>query len=291
MIVRRRGGRVGAIIFSFLGWLLGDADGAALQIERGPYSSGKAFVSGVVDGAKERFLLDTGSAMTLVKGKRYVGYTNSGQFRFKSAAGIEQSSTFIRLSSLRIDTSVFTNVMVGRPDFAHSENTLGIDILGQRTFALVFKPKPALVLNVQGMPGPPEKLLPSDHGHLLIPVTIGESQSGGMWDTGSGTTFVDPEFIKSHQDDFKATNIYMSGFDGAGKSLLLQLFRARKITVGRVGFENVNVVSGSMSLPPELAAKQVSVVVGFNLIRQANWYFDPANGLWNCVKPAGAGAG
>jgi hypothetical protein len=258
--------------------------GAALQIVPGAFSSGKAYFACTFDGAKERCLLDTGSAMTLVTDtKFFASYTNLGAFRFKSAAGIAQQTETIQIGSIQIDDVTFSNVKIGRAKFRGAEKTLGIDFLGRQPFAVSFQPQNVLVLNASRPKLPQTTLAVSPQGLLSIPIGVSGVQIHALWDTGVALTTVDKGFMEEHPENFRPTKNYVNGVDGAGKSMLLQVFRARKITIADRNFENVHVVAVDLSLLRE-ANKDIQAVVGFNLIRKANWFFDAKNRLWKCER-------
>jgi hypothetical protein len=263
------------------------AQAASLQIAFGPYSSGKAYVSCVIDGAKERCFLDTGSAMTLVaNSKRFSAYTNLGNFRFESASGIPQDTETIQVRSIRIDNIEIHNKKIGRTDFPGAENTLGIDVVGRQPFAVNFSPRAVLTLNAERPKLPLTTLEVSPHGLLSIPVELGGIDAHAMWDTGAALTTIDQNFILAHPENFRATKNYMNGVDGAGKSILVQVFRAKKLKIADRTFDNVRVVALDLHTLREGVNKDIQAVIGFNTIRKANWFFDPKNRLWNCdAKP------
>lgn len=254
-----------------------------LQISPGPYSSGKVYVSCIVDGVKERCFLDTGSAMTLVaNSKRFRSYTNIGNLRFESAAGIPQQTETIQLGSIEIDRLASTNKKVGRIKFRGAETTVGIDIVGRQPFALHFQPKAILELNAPRPQLPMTTLQVSPQGLLSIPLELGGRTARALWDTGAALTSIDENFIAAHPENFQPTKNFMNGVDGAGKSILVQVFRAKEIRIADHTFKNVRVVGVDLTMLRNGVHKDVQAVVGFNLIREANWFFDPKSRLWNC---------
>jgi hypothetical protein len=259
----------------------GSLRAAPLQIVSEAYGSGSAYVTCVIDGRKERLFLDTGSAMTiLTNSSRIAGYTNLGIFHFKSAANVAQEVETIQIGSIELDGVVFPRVKVGRASFSRAENALGIDLLRGQPFAVRFTPKPSLDLNPSAPRQTFNNLEISSQGLLAIPVSLGPSDVLALWDTGVSITSIDKEFIAAHPENFKATNKGGTGFDGAGKPLLLQVYRARKIVVAGHAFEDVRVVAADLSLLRENWSKDIQAVVGFNLIRKGNWHFDASNRRW-----------
>jgi predicted aspartyl protease len=263
-------------------WMGVMSHAARLEIVSSAYGSGKSYVTCAIDGVKERCFVDTGSALTIVpNSKRFAAYTNLGAFHFKSAADIAQQIDTIRIGSIQIDEIAFPHVRVGRANFRAVEKTIGNDLIGQQPFAMRFRSRPTLELNAERPASATATLDVSRQGLFAIPVEIGGSVMRALWDTGVSITSVDQAFIASHPEDFKAVNKYSKGFDGAGKPLLLKAFRANKIAIAGHTFEDVYVVAADLSLLRDNLSKEIEAVVGFNLIRKGNWFFDAKNRMWS----------
>jgi hypothetical protein len=257
-------------------------EAAALRVLPGPFASGKAFLSCTFDGVQQSCFLDTGSAMTLVADPdRFSHYPKLGNFRFKSASGNPEEVETIQIRTVIIDEVEFSDTKVGclQPNRA-AESTIGIDLIGRQPFSVTFRRSPSLHLN----PTPPRELsaeLQVDRHRLIsLPIAFDVTETRAMWDTGSSMTAVDRAFVKTHAEDFKPTEEFMKGTDGAGHSLLVKVFRAKKITIGPRSFSNVRVVAVDLSLLRENVSPQIHAVIGFNLIRKADWFFDPQNKSW-----------
>jgi hypothetical protein len=211
---------------------------------------------------------------------KFAAYTNEGAFRFKSASGIEQQTDSIRIGSLKIDNHTFENVKVGRAKFKGAEPMLGIDVLARQPFALRFKNKSGLALNAPRPETPFTTLEVSSHGVVSIPIGMAGKTVRALWDTGAGLTAVDEKFVKAHPDVFKPTKQYASGVDGAGQPMLLQSFRARRLTVGEHTFEDLRVVAVDLSMLRASIHPEINAVLGFNVIRKGDWFFDTKLRLW-----------
>jgi len=258
-------------------------ESATLRVLPGPFASGKAFLSCTFDGVQQSCFLDTGSVMTLLADPdRFSRYPKLGTFRFKSASGIPKEVETIQIHTVVIDKVEFSDTKVGRfqPDRV-ADSTIGIDLVGRQPFSVSFRRSPSLHLN----PTPPRELsaeLQVDKHRLLsLPIAFDATETRAMWDTGSSVTAIDQEFIKAHPEVFKPTKEFMKGTDGAGDTLLVKVFRAKKITIGPRSFRNVRVVAVDLSLLREKISPELHAVIGFNLIRKADWFFDPENKAWS----------
>lgn len=258
---------------------------AALQVVPGAYSSGKPYVRCAIDGVSTRCFLDTGSAMTLVaNSKRFAAYTNAGATSFKSASGVAQRTETIRVSGIQIDDLVFQNVTIGRVNFRGAENTLGIDLVGRQPFVLKFREKDVMILNSARPALPWTTLGVSAQGLLTIPVGVGDNVVRALWDTGVAVTSVDQSFVEGNPQDFVPTKNNVRGVDGAGKAMLLQIYRAKKLAIGDEIFEDVRVVAVDLSVLRESVSKDIQAIVGFNVIGKADWFFDRKSRLWKCER-------
>lgn len=258
---------------------------ATLQVVPGAYSSGKPYVRCTIDGIETRCFLDTGSAMTLVaNSKRFANYTNAGDTSFKSASGIAQHTETIRVGSVQIDEVTFQDLTIGRVNFRGAENTLGIDLVGRQSFALKFGGKDAMILNAPRPALPWTTLGVSAQGLLTIPVGVGNNVVRALWDTGVAVTSVDQSFVLTNPQDFIPMKNYVRGVDGAGKAMLLQMYRAKKLAIGDEIFADVRVIAVDLSLLRESVSKDVQAIVGFNVIRKADWFFDRKSRLWKCER-------
>lgn len=257
---------------------------ASLQIVNRAYSSGKIYLPVRFDEKVARTFLDTGSAATLVANSpQFAKYPKVDELRFKSATAIEQAVDKIQLKSIQLDHLVLTNPAIGRASFPGAETTLGIDVFARQPFALSMRRK-ILNLTPARPSGPATTLQVSQDGLLSIPISVGAQNLYALWDTGAGITTVDQSFIAANPDDFKATKKYMQGTDGAGKPLLVQLFRAKRITVGNETFKNLYVAAVDLAVLRRGISENVHAVIGFNLIAKADWYFDAKTRLWHCER-------
>jgi hypothetical protein len=270
------------IVFLAPGFLsAGDAE--PLHIISGPFGSGQASTFCKFDGVRVDCFLDTGSAMTLlVNSDKLSNHTNTGIFRFKGATGIPQEGETIHIHSALIDGVEFYNLKIGRiPRDTQIRSALGIDLLSRRPFSLTFRFKPSLHLD----PKAPRKLFSTlevgSHHLFTVPLAIGKVDSRAMWDSGAGITVVDEKFIQSHPENFKATDDFETATDGTGKSIPVKAFRAKVIKIGHRTFRNSRVIATDLSVLRANGNPPVQAVIGFNLIRKCDWYFDAKQTKWS----------
>jgi hypothetical protein len=272
------------MIIRFLLLLFGltvGARAAVLDVTPGPFRSGKAYVSCRFDGKAERCFLDTGSAMTLLS-HDFTEYPALGSFRFKSASGRGANAEVVRVHSIRIDQEEWRDIRIGRlPARAEAtESSIGMDLLARAPFALDFRDSPGLRFHPAQPRVTYRNLLVAEHNLFVIPLQCGADATEALFDTGATVTAADPLFIRAHPESFHSLGRQMSGIDGTGQKLFVQLYRAKSLKVGERTFRNVVVVATDLSMLREGPSRGVQMVLGFNVIRRTDWYFDAATHTW-----------
>jgi hypothetical protein len=259
------------------------AHGANLRITKGPSDSGEAFIACIFDGDRRLCFVDTGSAMTLLAGPEALSTnTNRETFHFQGASGIPHEAEIIKIHSATVDGVEFRDVKLGRIEAQDGvKSALGLDLLGRQPFSVSFRRGPSLHL----APLKPRKVLSTlkvgAHRLFCIPVAIGETDTFAMWDTGAGMTVVDEAFITAHPAKFKRTDDFQTATDGAGNSLPVKSYRMKKMKVGGRTFRNLRVVSTDLSVLRGSGNPPVDAVIGFNLIRKCDWYFNSGEKVWS----------
>jgi hypothetical protein len=254
---------------------------ADLRIVPGGFGSGKAYVRCYFDGVPKSCFVDTGSAMTLLDlSPPFASRPPSGTFRYKSASGRVRRADVIQIGTVRLDGKVLQGVNLGRHSDRAGETTLGMDLLGRSAFAMEFRTAPKIHIAPSVPRGAPRPLSVLKGGLLAIPVFFSGEETQAVWDTGASVTAVDKTFLQAHPENFRRLRTRVEGTDGTGEAVDLELFRAREIRVGSRVFKNLHVVAVDLSPLKDTVGSSVRAVLGFNVIRKANWSFDPAGQNW-----------
>jgi len=269
-----------AVIF----WvLLTEALSADLRIEPGAFGSGKAYVRCSFDGVEQMCFLDTGSAMSLVgPSKPFLRKPSSGKFRYKSASGKLHEAEVMRVGTIILDGKVIHDVRIGRLARPDSENTLGMDLLGRFPFSLDFRTEPKLRLEPKRrVDRELRDLRVLKSGLMAMPILLGGVGTFAVWDTGASVTAVDINFVRAYPKNFQKLTQKIEGVDGTGETLKLELYRARELQIGTKRFTNPTVVVLDLSPLRDSVGTAVQAVIGSNLIRRAEWYFDRNGRKWS----------
>jgi hypothetical protein len=233
------------------------------------------------DDRMESCFLDTGSVMTLVT-DGFSQYPALGSIHFKSASGRVADAAVVRVHAIQIDHERWNDVRIGRlPEKAGTrESSVGMDLLGGAPFALNFRDRTELRFKPQKPRKTYRTLRVAEHGLLVIPLQCGATTTEALFDTGATVTAADTSFILGHPETFKSLGRQMSGVDGTGEKMFVQLYRASALKIGERTFRNVMVVGTDLSMLRDGHESDVQLVLGFNVIRRTDWYLDPPTHTW-----------
>ncbi len=261
----------------------GTLQGVPLKIAHGQLGSGKPYLTCMLDGVEELCVLDTGSALSLIANPEgFEKYPTIGKVRFRSASGIPLETDQIRIETVQIDALTFPNVKFARVIPSETlESTIGIDLVGKQPFSLRFTKKPSLNLGESPSRTPLTGIEVYKNGVFSIPVELNHVQTKALWDTAAELTVVDQVYVSRNPRNFSFIKELNSGYDGTGRSIKIRLFKAKNIRIAGHLFRNILVGVLDLATVREGTQQDVQAVIGFNLIRKADWYFDLQNRRWN----------
>lgn len=284
VIQRRMEGRTRRIAFilMFLGSLL-TTEAASLRIVKGPFGSGKSYISCLLDGIEQNCVIDSGSLFSIVDDPETFGeYPSTGDLRFQSAAGVPVEAEKIRIQELKIDRHTITNLTFLRaPPGVRLNTTIGINVLKRKPFSLLFRDE--ATLNLNGSPTGP--LLPglvlSKHGLVTVPIQVSGRKEQALWDTAAELTAVDSKYVDARPDAFKFVRTFDNVVDGSDNPLSAKVYRATELKIGSRKLKNLYVLAVDLSTIRKGVSPDLHVVLGFNAIRRLDWYMDLDRKQWS----------
>lgn len=250
----------------------------------------EVFVDGSLESHEYRFLLDTGAARTSVQ---YDGYTAT--FALVSqheSSGVFASGSYdvitvphIRLGPIARSEFTLVRVRESAPD---RRNLIGMDILKDFRLHFLFDEN-RVVVESEDAPEtthPLHDLFLDAANHPYIPVQFGPESANAVWDTGSGITVVDTNFIQRRPELFQEAG-QSKGTDSTGTEMQTPMLIMAASSIGGHAFPAQKVARVDLSRVNATIEKPMNMILGYSTMRQANWVFDFPHKRWGISKLLG----
>lgn len=233
-----------------------------LKVDRG-----LPFVNCSFDGVPTRCLLDSGSFASVVH--------NLPPFnKYPVSKLIAGELELVRISSLFLGGDEFGPIHAIRSD--HPFPTIGADVLSQRRIFLDAGPPTHVIFNRDDAGFSRDQSLEIDRDHrFILKVYVGDRQVRAMWDTGTAETrLVEGIVNQAPREDFIRGEPYDYRKDAGARN------RARRIRIAGETFSDVPILASNMTL-----SGGVQMLLGWDLISQLDWDFDPGLKTWTAKRP------
>jgi len=250
--------------------------------------SGDIHVDCVFDGKPYSCLLDTGGGDRIIvpDDSFFRRYPVVGQGSFGSASGTQTPADIIRVLNLSVGGNSLGAADLTRQG-ARSCRTMSSPIFAgqsvryQNADYYFGQAGAALILNGPAPGGPFFPLSMRDaHRHMVISVAIGSDASYALFDTGAGMTIIDKDYVAAHPGNFSYADKTWA-MDTSCRKLPARFYVAHNISIGGLVFHNFGVLALDLSATRAIADDgRVEMIVGYNIISRANWYFDLAHQRW-----------
>jgi Aspartyl protease len=252
----------------------------------------EVLVDGALGGRRYRFLLDTGAARSCVRYDEYTATfarvgtdTSSGVF----AGGSRELVMAPRLRVGPISRSDFTLVRAAQGETGR-QNLLGMDLLKDLRCHFRFDER-RVEVDEDGDDGDDDEddgdafaeLFLDQRAHPYVPVRLGDVSANAVWDSGSGMTVVDTNFIARTPGFFPAAGQTI-GADSTGAQQETALYVMAAATIGGYTFPTQRVAAVDLSRVNATLERPMDLIVGYNLYRQAHWRFDFPRRRWRITK-------
>jgi hypothetical protein len=270
--------------FFIVGILTGfTAQAATFVVTPGAMGSGVISVPCAFDSYASLCTLDTGSDRSNVKKVDVIAnYPSQGKTEQHGVAGVAQACDWIQVSQLTVGDAKLPKHQAARCDSNTPGNVIGFDVFLGRTIGLNFQTKlfdvsyDSLPLN---LPHHPFWFAPG--GLAALPVQVGNLELLAMWDTGAGLSVVDTEYAISHPELFTKGQEFNNGMDSNGNPVKMTVYLLKKITIGSKTFENTTFLAIDLSKVRAGLGSETHLILGYNIISQANWYIDTRTRSWS----------
>lgn len=256
--------------------------------------TGIVYTDAYLNDEKVTFVFDTGcrrsslcSSKFSEKLERIDEEESSGAFG-KSTYDLVKVDKFI-LESLEKKDLIFAKAREKKID----KNLLGMDILSEYSIFFSINEK-KVIFDPDTLTK--EKLEPifPESGVLgrqpYIDIKCENIKVRALWDTGAGITIADISFIKQNPELFELSG-ETEGTDSTGTKMTTPTYQIKSLHIAGNTFKPHTIAAVDMShVNSKSGRSPIHIVLGFNAIKQANWYFDFKNNLWGISKFIGLNA-
>ncbi|MBY0470164.1 retropepsin-like domain-containing protein [bacterium] len=253
---------------------------------------GMVFLPCGADGNSTWCYLDSGKLSAVTYSKEFSSYPSLGQQHLLGLNGGVKTSDIILVKNFEFAGNTVgpkkiqrITVEPGKPHgfFSTVEMHLGNDVLLEAPFEMNFKAR-LFRLNPTNFPERDlQSLTVSNFGQTLLTATVENQSLLAMWDTGCAFTVVDRKFVDANPSLFSPIS-EVNNFDASGKIGKVARYKMKNIQVGSLRLEDHIVVATSLEYVNEGASQPVVLLLGYNAISRANWYFDVPKKVW-AVEP------
>ncbi|HBL17086.1 MAG TPA: hypothetical protein DD417_10155 [Elusimicrobia bacterium] len=241
-------------------------------------------------GARRSCFLDTGSMISAVpEDAESLGYPKVGRSRMQAASGTPLLFDLVATEKVMIGDAAIPLASIGRSAaITHQEGMIGSDALADQVVLFDFEKK-VLIFSPGGAIG--QKLGKAGMGRsdlgdalLIIPLSISLNTLSTMWDTGvMNPLTLRQEWIDQHSQLFRYKWDSTAGMDAAGHMIQSKSYELlAPLDIGQLYVAPGLLVYG-VDFPPEY---DFDAILGFDLLKQCNWFFDLPNRSWAAFLPA-----
>jgi hypothetical protein len=121
----------------------------------------------------------------------------------------------------------------------------------------------------------------SPGGTPLMTTQVEGLEIQALWDTGAGLSVVDLDFANTHSELFTKSQVIPNGRDSNGNPVNMIMYQLKKMNIGSKSFENVTFVGIDLSKVRVGLGHETNLILGYNIISQANWYIDTRTRTWS----------
>ena len=214
---------------------------ASIPLIESPTEDGK-YVTDIeiyVDGAKRRFLLDTGAAFSSIQeDNEAMKYPSLGKGESKGVSGKAKVCDIIQPNTIKIGLHEISKPKIKRCD----RSVLGMDLLGQFAFQVDLSQKRLRLLAQMPSTARFFPIRRLTRGHVTISSIFGAQRVDVLFDTGADTTVIDSQFVNKHPELFKLLRSE-DGTDAHGHKIESKIYVCNSIEVGDLKLHNVEMAA------------------------------------------------
>lgn len=235
-------------------------------------------VDATIAGRPYRLLMDTGAARTQLRADDYTSALRPvGADESSASFGGSVTEPVVTVTDLALGSLRLASLDVTRGGHSRAQ-VLGMDVPGR--YRCHFRLE-AGVLELDAPPGTGAGLefMQGPRGHVYLDVHWPGVTARACWDTGAGVTVVDHAFWLSHRELFEQVGA-STGTDANGDRAETPLLLMAGPVIGQCAFERHKAVAVDLAGVNATLEHPMDLILGYPLIRQADWLFDFPAGRW-----------
>ncbi|MGJ0511338.1 hypothetical protein [Methylocystis sp.] len=168
-----------------------------------------------------------------------------------------------------------------------ADDLLGLDFFKGARFSLDIDRRELIFFGdatASGRPKPFRRLGPD--GRLVgVDLRLGATAAVGLFDSGAEVSAVDQQFIRKHKGLFTAVKAKARASGVGGKRISLKVYKIKSLDLGEGGvLHDLYAISYDFGALRAALGRDVSFLIGYNLIRRFAWDFDfraPDSPTWD----------
>jgi hypothetical protein len=250
-------------------------------------------VDGTIGGNTYRFLLDTGAGRTRLIFDDYTSTLNRiGQNDPSSGVFASSTDDMVQIPSIEVGPISRQDIALSRAPETQIgvRNLIGMDLLKDYSCHFLFDEDRVSVDEdaLCGADYPFQPLFLDKKFHPYIDVQLGTATAGAVWDTGASITVVNMALVEKHSDFFEAAG-HSTGTDSTGMSVETPMFVMAATDIGGYTFPSQRVAGVDLSFVNTTIERPMDLILGYSLLRKANWLFDFPRQKWAITKQMSSG--
>lgn len=244
-----------------------------------------------INGRQTECKIDTGVNVSSIRESADTSqFEVLGKRRYFATSGKSVSCDLVRVPSFdvgAVSKRLFEAVRCPVVDVRTELNIIGLDYFAGTNLIIDYRKK-EIEFSPDRLDFRPEPWDPESVDHVLVPIKAGHKYqpnvpSTAMLDTGASMTVVSKEFVEKNPCYFTLINEIDQGTDTHGQKLSAKLMLMSGITIGELVVAGEYVMAIDFKGVKKFAGEKVDFIVGHNILKNANWYFDFTNREWALI--------
>ncbi len=254
-----------------------------IQSDSAEPDAAEVLVDGTIGNRPYRFLMDTGAAMTSIIEDDYTAALEKTVTRESASAFSKSAQELAIAPDISLGPIHETNLPVARfpSGTPGRRNLIGMNLL--KDHSLLFDFKRNRVEVDPPAPFPADALRPltlSSKSHPYVELDFAGVIATAVWDSGAGLTVVGQGFIDNNPGLFRHIGT-SRGTDSTGTSAETPMMVMKACRIGGLRFNAQRVAAVDLSNIRGGAEIPMDMILGYNCLKQAGWFFDFPKKLWS----------